>query len=108
MSENSLDADYAEVQDQDDERVEGETPDEEEEVPTVSYDVTSYGSDPDVEGLVRRLHREEIIVPPFQRDYVWRQPEASRFIESLLLGLPVPGVFFATDPETNNLLVIDG
>lgn len=79
-----------------------------ETVPDVSYDVTSYGSDPDVEGLVRRMKREEILVPPFQRDYVWRQPEASRFIESLLLGLPVPGIFLATDPVTNKLLVIDG
>jgi uncharacterized protein with ParB-like and HNH nuclease domain len=77
-------------------------------VPPVSYDVTSYGSDPDVEGLVRRIKRGDILIPPFQRDYVWRQPEASRFIESLLLGLPVPGIFFATDPETNKLLVIDG
>lgn len=77
-------------------------------IPDVSFDVTSYGSDPDVEGLVRRLNRSEILIPPFQRDYVWRQPEASRFIESLLLGLPVPGVFFATDPDTNKLLVIDG
>ena len=81
---------------------------DEEIVPEVSYDVTSYGSDPDVEGLIRRMKRDEIIIPPFQRDYVWKQPEASRFIESLLLGLPVPGVFFATDPETNKLLVIDG
>lgn len=77
-------------------------------VPYVAYDVTSYGSDPDVEGLVRRIKRGDILIPPYQRDYVWRQPEASRFIESLLLGLPVPGVFFATDPETNKSLVIDG
>jgi uncharacterized protein DUF262 len=81
---------------------------QDESVPPVSYDVTSYGSDPDVEGLVRRIKRGDILIPPFQRDYVWRQPEASRFIESLLLGLPVPGIFFATDPETNKLLVIDG
>jgi hypothetical protein len=77
-------------------------------VPRVAYDVTSYGSDPDVEGLVRKLQRGDIYIPPFQRDYVWRQREASRFIESLLLGLPVPGVFFATDSETNKQLVIDG
>lgn len=81
---------------------------DEELVPEVTYDVTSYGSDPDVEGLVRRMNRSEILIPPFQRGYVWRQPEASSFIESLLLGLPVPGVFFATDPDTNKHLVIDG
>ena len=91
-----------------DEELEGETPPEEETVPTISYDVTSYGSDPEVEGLVNRLKRGDIIIPRFQRDYVWRQPEASKFIESLLLGLPVPGVFFATDSGTNRQLVIDG
>jgi hypothetical protein len=91
-----------------DELVDGETSSEDEIVPTVSYDVTSYGSDPEVEVLVNRLRRGDILIPPFQRDYVWRQPEASKFIESLLLGLPVPGVFFATDPNSNKQLVIDG
>lgn len=91
-----------------DEELEGETLSEDEVVPAVSYDVTSYGSDPEIEGLVNRIRRGDIIIPPFQRDYVWRQPEASKFIESLLLGLPVPGVFFATDPASNKQLVIDG
>lgn len=71
----------------------GESTEEEEVTPVVSYNVTSYGSDPEVEVLVNRLRRGDIIIPPFQRDYVWKQPEASKFIESLLLGLPVPGVF---------------
>ncbi|MBI5870240.1 MAG: DUF262 domain-containing protein [Actinobacteria bacterium] len=82
--------------------------DKDETVPNVSYDVTSYGSDPEVDGLVRKLERGDVFIPPFQRDYVWRQPEASRFIESLLLGLPVPGIFLATEQETNKQLVIDG
>jgi hypothetical protein len=77
-------------------------------VPHPRYDITSYGSDPDVEGLVRRLKREDILIPSFQRGYVWRLPEASRFVESLLLGLPVPGVFLALEPGTNKSLVIDG
>lgn len=91
-----------------DELLDGEPREEEEPTPAVSYDVSSYGSDPEVEVLVNRLRRGDIIIPPFQRDYVWRQPEASKFIESLLLGLPVPGIFFATEPTTNKQLVIDG
>lgn len=98
----------AEEKDLPDEELEGDVSSEEDAVPAVSYDVTSYGSDPEVEGLVNRIRRGDIIIPPFQRDYVWRQPEASKFIESLLLGLPVPGIFFATDPDTNKQLVIDG
>jgi uncharacterized protein with ParB-like and HNH nuclease domain len=77
-------------------------------VPPVQYDITSYGADYDVEGLVKRLNRGDILIPPFQRNYVWNQQEASRFIESLLLGLPVPAIFLAREPDTNKLLVIDG
>lgn len=74
----------------------------------VIYDISSYGADYDVEGLVKRLDRGDIFIPSFQRDYVWNQVEASRLIESLLLGLPVPGVFLAKDNESNKLSVIDG
>jgi hypothetical protein len=77
-------------------------------VPTVTYDITSYGIDFDVKGLVTRLRDGKVLVPEFQRSFVWRLPDASRFIESLLLGLPVPGIFLARDVDTNKLLVIDG
>lgn len=74
----------------------------------VQYDITSFGADYDVEGLVNRLKRDDILIPPFQRGYVWSVTEASRFIESLLLGLPVPGVFLAKEANSKRLLVIDG
>lgn len=76
-------------------------------VPT-RFDITSFGADYDVEGLVKRLNRDDIFIPPFQRNYVWNIKEASRFVESLLLGLPVPAVFFAKEAGSNRLLVIDG
>lgn len=79
-----------------------------EEVAPVRYSITSFGVDFDVEGAVRRLIRGDIRIPDFQRSYVWNQAEASRLIESLLLGLPVPGVFLASEPATKELLVIDG
>jgi len=72
------------------------------------YDITSYGADYDVDGLVKRIKRNDIFIPKFQREYIWNLNDASRFIESLLLGLPVPGVFLAKEQETNRLLVIDG
>lgn len=74
----------------------------------VQYEITSFGADYDAEGLVKRLQRKDIYIPPFQRSFVWTQKESSRFIESLLLGLPVPGIFLARDPDTKKLLVIDG
>jgi uncharacterized protein with ParB-like and HNH nuclease domain len=77
-------------------------------IPPIQYDISSYGADYDVEGIVRRLERGDILIPPFQRNYVWTQKDASRFIESLLLGLPVPGIFLAREPDSNKLLVLDG
>src|SRR5436189_81341 len=72
------------------------------------YNITSFGADYDFEGIVRRLQRGDIFTPEFQRGYVWTMQTASRFIESLLLGLPVPGVFLARESTSNKLIVIDG
>jgi hypothetical protein len=81
---------------------------DEEEVPPTRYNVSTYGWDSDVEGLVKRLDRGDIFVPGFQRGLVWSTPEKSRFIESLILGLPVPNIFLAQDPDTKSLNIIDG
>ncbi|MFN0050338.1 MAG: DUF262 domain-containing protein [Cytophagales bacterium] len=72
------------------------------------YSITSYGADYTVDSIVQRIEKEKIFVPPFQRKYVWTQIQASRFIESLILGLPVPGVFFSKEDETERLIIIDG
>ncbi len=86
------------------------TPDHDEEVPIaeVGYEVTCYGVDFDVYGINRRLQDDEIVIPKFQRNYIWPLRKASRFIESLLIGLPVPGIFLTKDLETQDFIVIDG
>ena len=82
--------------------------DADESVLPLRYDITSSGIDFDVEGLVRRLNDEDVLIPDWQRHYVWSIRQASSFIESLLFGLPVPGVFLGKDPESGRLYVIDG
>lgn len=72
------------------------------------YAISSFGIDFDVDGLVRRLKKGDIYVPEFQRNFVWSHRESSQFVESLLLGLPVPGVFLAKDRHTQKLMIIDG
>lgn len=74
----------------------------------VRYTVNSFGWDVDVEGLVKRLNRGDIFVPHFQRGFVWTGSEKSRFIESLILGLPVPTIFLALDSITKEYNIIDG
>ena len=66
---------------------------EKEELSDISYNITSYGADYTVDGIVRRYRQGDIFVPDFQRKPVWTWTQSSRFIESLLLGLPVPGIF---------------
>src|ERR1019366_3874572 len=94
--------------------------DEAAEVIPYTYSVTSYGADYPVDSLVKRMGAKDIVVPKFswaqtgaadivgfQREYVWPRPKADRFIESLLLGLPVPGIFLVKEPS-GVLLVLDG
>ncbi|MFG0397932.1 DUF262 domain-containing protein [Pseudomonas sp. zjy_11] len=66
-----------------------------------SYDVT-----------VRQLYdmiSEEIIdvTPEYQRHFVWSQERQSQLIESILLGIPVPSLFMATNKDST-WEVIDG
>jgi uncharacterized protein with ParB-like and HNH nuclease domain len=96
---------YAEDYSTDDIRDEADT---DVAVAPVRYEISSYGIDFDVKGLVERLRQDKVYVPEFQRSFVWRLPDSSRFIESLLLGLPVPGIFLAKDPGSQKLFVIDG
>ncbi len=84
----------------------------------VSYTSTDF----DVEGLVRRLNRGDIVIPTFgeegdndealetarfQRPFVWTKTQMDRFIESLLLGYPIPGIFLVQQTD-RRYLVLDG
>ncbi len=79
---------------------------EEDEV-SVEYDIASYPSDLTLSVLAEMWENEDIIIPEFQRNFVWNIKQSSLLIESFLLGLPVPQVFFYVDEENKNT-VIDG
>lgn len=97
----------SQTDDQVDDLIEDES-DNDNSLPRTIYEISSFGADYDVEGVVRRLSKGDITIPDWQRNFVWTYANASRFIESLLLGLPVPGIFMGTDPETKQQYVIDG
>jgi len=78
------------------------------EVVPYKYSITAYGADYHVDGLVKRLQDESIYIPHFQREYVWTPKQAHRFIETLLLGLPVPSIFLSKELDTGKHIVIDG
>ena len=80
---------------------------EDQESTPAAYKVVTYPADYTLEGLVAQFEKDLIEIPPFQRKFVWSQKQASRLIESFLLGLPVPAVFLYKDKEEKQL-VIDG
>lgn len=57
--------------------------------------------------LVNHLREELIIVPEFQRNYVWNRAQASRLIESLIIQCPIP-VIYLHQQRDEILSVIDG
>jgi len=88
------------------EKIESEVQDA--EAGPVKYKVSQYPADFTLKGLHDKWKAKELIVPPFQRKFVWKINQASRLIESFLLGLPVPGVFFYKERDTQRFLIIDG
>ncbi len=72
------------------------------------FNITSWGADPSVRELINQYEDGDIEKPELQRKYVWTKKAASRFIESLLLGLPVPSIFLANLEPSGKRLIIDG
>ena len=75
---------------------------------TLRFEISSYPADYTVKGLVDKWERKELILPEFQRGYVWKLPKASKLVESFLIGLPVPQIFLYKDRASGKLKVIDG
>ena len=71
------------------------------------YDITAVPNDFNVAVIVSFIDSGSIRIPGFQRNFVWDLARASRLIESLLLGLPVPQVFMYQHKK-EPLLLIDG
>lgn len=70
------------------------------------FSITSWGADLSFRELISMYEENELVKPELQRKYVWDKKMASRFIESVLLGLPVPSVFFAQ--ADSQKLIVDG
>lgn len=119
MADDEVDAD-AEVVTTPGEDAEVLDVDPDAEVVSFRYAITSYGADFPVDALVARLNSKDIVIPrfgdensgtedvrPFQRSRVWTKRQKDRFLESLLLGLPVPEIFLVLEPS-GVYLVLDG
>jgi hypothetical protein len=79
----------------------------------IDYDTKEYP----VEILVQKYNdglkddTNELFIPDYQREMAWDDARQSKFIESVLLGLPIPYIFVADIPDEENearLEIIDG
>ena len=73
----------------------------------ICTNITSWGADLSFREILTMYEDGDLLKPELQRKYVWSRVEASRFIDSILLGLPVPSIFFAKEVN-ETMLIIDG
>lgn len=60
-----------------------------------------------VVSFLRKEEQKKIIIPEFQRNHVWKPQQKSRFIESLILNIPIPPFYVSQDLD-GNLIMVDG
>lgn len=69
----------------------------------VNFDTKDYP----IEVLVHKFRNGEFYIPEYQRKFIWDKERRVKFIESVLLGLPIPFMFFS-DNEDGRCEIIDG
>lgn len=70
---------------------------------TVKFTVVEYS----FEFIMQKLTSDRYYVPGYQRELVWTSAKQSKFIESVLMGLPIPFVFFWQDND-GKMEIVDG
>jgi len=69
----------------------------------IEFYLTEYS----IELLASKLQNEDLYIPAYQREDTWEESRKSRFIESILMGLPIPFLFFWERPD-GKLEIVDG
>jgi hypothetical protein len=77
----------------------------------IDYDVREYPVEVIVQKYLTRLEEDdnELFVPDYQRELTWPDDHQSRFIESVLMGLPIPYLFAAdVKGQEGKIEIVDG
>lgn len=75
--------------------------------PSENFKLTTTPNDFNISTIISFLDAGVFKIPDFQRNYVWDINKASKLIESLLIGLPIPQMFLY-EKSRNEFFVIDG
>jgi hypothetical protein len=79
----------------------------EEQIVEQSKRIEYYLTDYSVELLALKMEKKEFEIPGYQREDTWEDERKSRFVESLLMGLPIPFLFF-WERGDGKLEIVDG
>lgn len=80
----------------------------EEQIKTLRKEIDYTTRDYSIDFLVQKFREDEFYIPDeYQRQFIWDDDKKSLFIESVLLGLPIPLMFFS-DTEDGRCEIIDG
>lgn len=89
--------------------IEEEEESEPELTPERISEAVVYSTDWTVETILSQLQQKNIDMPEFQRRDAWTKRRKSRYIESLILGIPVPQIILAERKDKRgSYLVLDG
>ena len=86
---------------------ESEEPELTEDVSFTEYDISSSPNDFNIKTLNDFIDSGIVMIPGFQRNYVWDIRKASKLIESIIIGIPIPQIFLFEEAK-NKFIVIDG
>jgi hypothetical protein len=79
----------------------------EKQIKEMQKDVDYDQRDFTIDYIVQQYQTGLFYIPPYQRKFVWREKNRRRFIESVLLGLPIPFMFLA-ETDDGRLEIVDG
>ena len=80
----------------------------EDQIRTLRKEIDYNTRDYSIDFLIQQFRNDEFYIPDeYQRQYIWNDSDKNRFIESILLGLPIPLMFFS-DTEDGRCEIIDG
>ncbi len=82
--------------------------DAEQQIVEQSKRIEFYLTEYTIELLAKKMRNGDFYVPEYQREFTWENDRRSKFIESVIMGLPIPFLFFWEDPSTGQLEVVDG
>lgn len=81
--------------------------DAEKQIVEQSRRIEFYLTEYSIELLAAKMETGEFEVPGYQREFTWEDERKSRFIESIVMGLPIPFLFFWERPD-GKLEIVDG